>query len=565
MRVCLDARRLPLAFAASVGLATCALILVPANPATSADAATQRQMAAQRPLVRAATLIRQAIDLTAQPGYAGLVIEPTGVALWWKGQVPMRVTALVAEARKLAPVRIAPARYSLAQLKAAARQIQAQAGPDARIQAIKDPGDGSRLVISAPLEARDPAAKSLLMQSVPDVGVETEVVFEPELRPISRNDDAPPWSGGAVIVNTRGFLCTSGFGVIAAGRAAVLTAGHCALANGDVFNDGAGERIGLAAEKTNHDQLIIPTSAAGNRMYVGSRSSNTTKLVTGWEPCFIGELLCQSGVSTAEAIGSELCGLRVLSFNMDEESLVEAEQIDGQQGARPGDSGGPLYSDRGSSVIAKGTMTRVAGARVGFQDIPTANQDFGGISIPGSTGTAAVQLFQHCSFGGWRADFNTTGNISTSQIVAAGGVNNDASSIRIASGFRVTLFVDDNQAGRSVTLTGDNSCFVGVSFNDVLSSMRIERADGVVFFQDINFGGARSQALAPGDYTLSALQARGIPNDWASSVRIPSGRTLTMFQHDNFAGTSWTLTSDTASFLALSPNANDQVSSVRIR
>jgi hypothetical protein len=160
-------------------------------------------------------------------------------------------------------------------------------------------------------------------------------------------------------------------------------------------------------------------------------------------------------------------------FNMDSESLVEAVQIDGQQGARPGDSGGPLYSDQGASVIAKGTMTRVAGPRIGFQDIPTANQDFGGIQIPGTT--AAVQLFQHCSFGGWRATFNNTGNVSTAQLQAAGGVNNDASSIRIPAGFSVTLFTGNNQTGRSVTLTRDNSCFVGINFNDVLSSMRISR------------------------------------------------------------------------------------------
>ena len=38
-----------------------------------------------------------------------------------------------------------------------------------------------------------------------------------------------------------------------------------------------------------------------------------------------------------------------------------------------------------------------------------------------------------------------------------------------------------------------------------------------------------------------------------------------MYQHDNFTGTAWTLTSDNANFVALSPNANDQVSSVRVR
>ena len=89
--------------------------------------------------------------------------------------------------------------------------------------------------------------------------------------------------------------------------------------------------------------------------------------------------------------------------------------------------------------------------------------------------------------------------------------------------------------------------------------------DGVVFFQHINFGGASSQPLAPGSYTLSALQGRGFQNDWASSVRVPSGRSVTLFQHDNFQGTQWTVSSNQADFRGLQPSANDQVSSVIVR
>jgi hypothetical protein len=87
----------------------------------------------------------------------------------------------------------------------------------------------------------------------------------------------------------------------------------------------------------------------------------------------------------------------------------------------------------------------------------------------------------------------------------------------------------------------------------------------VVFFQDVNFGGQASLPLAKGSYTLSQLQAMGIPNDWASSVRIPPGTSVTLFQDDNFSGASWTLTSDTPDFRSLKPNANDEMSSCRIQ
>ncbi|SEL71954.1 hypothetical protein SAMN04488505_102936 [Chitinophaga rupis] len=88
---------------------------------------------------------------------------------------------------------------------------------------------------------------------------------------------------------------------------------------------------------------------------------------------------------------------------------------------------------------------------------------------------------------------------------------------------------------------------------------------GVTFYQDSNYGGAAGQALPAGNYTLAQLAALGVPNDWASSVRVPAGRTVIMYGDDNFSGPSWTLTADTPDFTTLSGNANDKVSSVRVQ
>jgi len=90
-----------------------------------------------------------------------------------------------------------------------------------------------------------------------------------------------------------------------------------------------------------------------------------------------------------------------------------------------------------------------------------------------------VQLFQDCNFGGWSIGFAGTGSVDAAAIVSAGGRDNDASSIKIAPGFKVTLFDGDRQTGTSVVLTGgDTACFVGLNFNDVLSSLRIEVDNG---------------------------------------------------------------------------------------
>ncbi|BDI32041.1 lectin [Capsulimonas corticalis] len=88
---------------------------------------------------------------------------------------------------------------------------------------------------------------------------------------------------------------------------------------------------------------------------------------------------------------------------------------------------------------------------------------------------------------------------------------------------------------------------------------------GVTFYQDTLYGGGFGQALAKGSYTLAQLAAKGVPNDWASSVRIPPGWTVIMYSDDNFSGTSWTLTSDNSNFPGLSPNGNDVMSSCKIQ
>jgi hypothetical protein len=99
----------------------------------------------------------------------------------------------------------------------------------------------------------------------------------------------------------------------------------------------------------------------------------------------------------------------------------------------------------------------------------------------GGGGTPIVQVFQDCNFGGWVASFTTTGSFGTADLVSRSGRDNDASAIKIAAGFKVTLFDGDQQTGTSVVVTaGDTACFTAASlnFNDRLSSLRIEVDNG---------------------------------------------------------------------------------------
>ncbi|WP_018751226.1 carbohydrate-binding protein [Paenibacillus sanguinis] len=84
--------------------------------------------------------------------------------------------------------------------------------------------------------------------------------------------------------------------------------------------------------------------------------------------------------------------------------------------------------------------------------------------------------------------------------------------------------------------------------------------NGAIFYADINYGG-KAVTLGVGNYTLSQLNAKGIPNDWMSSLKVPSGWTVEVYQNDNFRGTRWTFT---ASSSWVGNAINDKMSSVKI-
>jgi len=83
---------------------------------------------------------------------------------------------------------------------------------------------------------------------------------------------------------------------------------------------------------------------------------------------------------------------------------------------------------------------------------------------------------------------------------------------------------------------------------------------GVTFYADINYGG-KAVTLEAGNYTLPQLNAKGIPNDWMSSLKVPSGWTVEVYQNDNFGGTKWTYTSSSS---WVGEAVNDQMSSVKV-
>lgn len=147
------------------------------------------------------------------------------------------------------------------------------------------------------------------------------------------------------------------------------------------------------------------------------------------------------------------------------------------------------------------------------------------------------------------------------------GIGNDQlSSIRIPRGFRVTLFENESFSGRQLTLTQDAGTDVLTAnrFNKVTSSILVEQAEDkpalmATVYQD-NFSGASKQLL-PGNYEYQQL---GIGNNTVSSVRVPRGLKVTLYEYGAFEGRSMQVTKDTPAEFFEASQFNDLTTSVRV-
>jgi hypothetical protein len=90
----------------------------------------------------------------------------------------------------------------------------------------------------------------------------------------------------------------------------------------------------------------------------------------------------------------------------------------------------------------------------------------------GTAPAAQITLHQGCSYGGWSASFGV-GNYTMSQLEAMGAVNDDASSIKVPAGLKVTIYENNNYGGNSAVITSDQSCLTDISFNDDISSIKV--------------------------------------------------------------------------------------------
>ena len=89
----------------------------------------------------------------------------------------------------------------------------------------------------------------------------------------------------------------------------------------------------------------------------------------------------------------------------------------------------------------------------------------GSYAITGSiSATTAATVYKDCNYGGYAVGLSA-GSYTLSQLQARGVVNDDISSLKVASGYEAILYKDDNFGGDAYLFRGDFSCLVDLSLN----------------------------------------------------------------------------------------------------
>ena len=178
----------------------------------------------------------------------------------------------------------------------------------------------------------------------------------------------------------------------------------------------------------------------------------------------------------------------------------------------------------------------------------------GGVFFLNENGQGDGGLFKGI-FAKWFIEFVRMGNLTQAQKDRYLGVINYTSNYVWAKAVNKSNYLINSYWDSLPTGTIDLSTqSAGLHLFESVASL-----NKVHTYQNINYAGFYSQ-LSTGNYTLAQLQARGISDNDITSLTVPSGYVVTVYENDNFGGASKTFTANSA-WLA---DWNDRISSLKI-
>lgn len=152
----------------------------------------------------------------------------------------------------------------------------------------------------------------------------------------------------------------------------------------------------------------------------------------------------------------------------------------------------------------------------------------------------------------------------------------DISAIEIPSSLRAKVFINNENFGGSYYTLSENISCMNSTINNRIASIIIEETYGnnyynnnnpyqpnanerVVIYTDNNYKG-QAVSLLPGTY--SSMGQIGFPDNALSSLTVPVGYRVVIFEFENFAGKSYTITASKPGFII--SGWNDKTSSIAV-
>ncbi|MBI3140136.1 MAG: hypothetical protein HYZ15_16285 [Sphingobacteriales bacterium] len=141
-------------------------------------------------------------------------------------------------------------------------------------------------------------------------------------------------------------------------------------------------------------------------------------------------------------------------------------------------------------------------------------------------------------------------------------------SLQLPAGFSARAYAGENGNGPSVQFTNDMSC-LNYDWKNKIGSLVVEQFGGstgqpvvqhVMIYTDANYKG-QAVTLLPGTYATMA-QANGFPDKALSSLQLPPGYRVVLYEGENFRGKTYTITASRSNFALTS--WNDRTSSIKV-
>ena len=348
-------------------------------------------MGLQSRLHKAALRITDAAEANGgdQLGSVTADANDRAVNVYWKGSLPAGIRTLLTQLRRDVPVHVHAARFGQHQLfdeqmrlahdptvTASGQVTEISALPDATgLQVTLRPTDG----VSARANSDAATRATLSSSTVPVVVVASGDSPAPA---VDRYHDTTAFWGGGAFNNGTG-ICTTGWAVRHKGVNKMLTAGHCGE-NGDLAMTGDGTQltsnfIGDLADKNAQRDIVLidPTSVKASTagiIYAGAFpnasapfTDHSILFVSGADRNVLGDIVFTDG-----SLSGFRSNIKVTKVNAVEflpvngvlqlmSPLIVADQLNGQNAAGNGDSGGPVgtLSADLQHVQARGTITGI--------------------------------------------------------------------------------------------------------------------------------------------------------------------------------------------------------------